>query len=64
MLRGRKCDFCGRIVRDYFTAYYHILRRRITICSSCLKKYTPVNWNGLKNEIQNLFLEMVKNGDT
>gem|GEM_PF-6691018 len=60
----RKCSFCKKFRRDYFTAYYHNLRKRITICVICLKKYTPVNWNGLKDEIEKLFLEMVKNERT
>jgi len=56
-MRGEKCHFCGRLVYDYFTAFYHRLQRRITICHDCLKKYTPINWNGLKDEIEMLYLE-------
>jgi len=58
MRNSRKCSFCGRETRDYFTAYFHRLKRRLTICHMCIKKFTPVNWNGLKDELEKIFLEL------
>jgi len=34
------------------------LKRRLTICYMCIRKFTPVNWNGLKDELEKIFLEL------
>jgi len=57
----RRCSFCGRLTENYFTDYFHHLRRRLVICTVCLKKkLQPFHWNGLKDEIERLYLELVK----
>ena len=58
MKQLRRCDFCGRWTENYLTDYFHRLRRRLTICTVCLKRrLQPGYWNGLKDEIESLYLE-------
>jgi len=56
----RKCSFCGKYRRDYLTAYFHKIKKRLTICSCCIKKRLPFVWNSIKDEIEKLFLEELK----
>ena len=57
----RKCSICKKYRKDYFTAYFHNLGKRLTICHVCLKKYAPIDYNQLKNEIEKIYLEVVAN---
>jgi len=53
-----RCSVHGGLTNEFLIAYFHNLRKTLVFCVECIKKYAPIDWNKLKDELEKIYLEV------